>query len=247
MERNQLNTLLQEFQEEDQELARQILDLRQMPSPDLLQRLQAIPQKQGWSLGQTPRWAWGLAMVLLVALFFVSPSAQATLGGLETMIGRIRLRMLDTYVRPTEPIRLESQPMSLAEARATVPFAFGVPSYLPTSLLSQQQVVVIPLEPPLVTLRWRDQQGGFVQLTAHPHQSIQSSTLIGLNESQTITINDQPAVLVHGAWDEAGHTWRNDSTLVTIVWTVDNIQYRLLAYSDLLTSVELIKLAESVR
>lgn len=247
--------ILEEFQGEEADLAEQLLALRQSPSRHLMKRLQAIPDqpeycfwsKLRWALKRKPRLAWGVAVLLILTLLFVSPAAQATLGQIETMIGHIRLTMLDTYPEPTQTRAIESVSMTLAEARAAVPYSFGVPTYQPPSLVEPYEVLVTPLAVPLVRLRWRDTEGGFVQLTAQPQeQGVATKTLVGTASGETISLNGQAAVLVRGAWNETSRTWDKDSGIVTLIWQIDDTQYRLLSYSDLLSSAELAKMAESV-
>ncbi len=241
----------QEFQGETADLAEQLLSLRQPPGPQLRARIQAIPTQPAprfWSAWlRRPRLAWVAAGLLLVGLLLATPAATATLGNIETMIGHIRLMMLDVYPEPTAPLVVESVPVSLAEAQAAVPFDFQPPAYLPESLDEGYEVFLTPLEVPLVKLRWRDSAGGFTQLTAYAHPDAQAKTLVGLEEGEPVDLDGRTAVLVRGAWDEASRTWNADSGVVTLIWAADGVQYRLLSYSDTVSVEALIKMAESVQ
>jgi hypothetical protein len=259
MSKRELKPGLKEFQASDIELAEHLLSLRQEPSVALRQRIQSIPRQKAPQIRALPRLAWGsVALLVIAALLFTSPTAKAMLGEVEQAIGRIQLMVMDVLPKPiwgdvsptaTEPIIVESTPMSLAEAQAFVPFDFIIPTYLPDGLISGREVLVTRLETPLVTIRWRDTEGGFVQLTAYPYNTEDSpiQTLIGPDSSQTVLINGQKAVAVAGAWNQTSRTWSHDSQVITLIWEVDNIQYKLISFSQVAPLTELIAIAESVR
>jgi hypothetical protein len=194
-----------------------------------------------------------------VGLLFVSPAANATWGEVGQVIGRIRVLVLDVLPRPimagfaptpTEsPIIVASTPMSLAEAQASVPFDLVLPTYLPAGLRPDREILVAPLETPIVTIRWRDIEGGFVQLTAYPYNSAGNpiQTLVGPDSSEIVLVNGQEAVLVSGAWDQTSRSWQPDRRLMTLIWEVEDIQYKLISFSEAVSSADLIAVAESVR
>lgn len=238
-------SVLEEFQDQERELARHLLNLRQPPGAELERRLQAIPRS---SRARQPRWApglaWGVAVLVVGVLLFASPAARARLGSINKIIGDIQLTMLDFYPKAETSLPITSTPMSLAEAQATAPFNFGTPAYLPANLATDPEVVVITVETSVVRVRWRDEKGGFVQLSAQPRRMAQ--TLVGLESSEAILLNNQPAVLVRGAWDEASRTWSYEDRMTTIIWEIDEVEYKLLAYSDVVSHEELLNMAQSV-
>lgn len=244
MSDSNLTPILEEFQGEERELARRLLNLRQPPGAALERRLQVIPQAKMNRPRLRPGLAWGAAILLVGILLFASPAARARLGGIEKIIGDIQLTMLDFYPKPVTPLVVTSTPMSLAQARAVAPFNFHTPAYLPVHLTTGPEVTVITVETSVVRLRWRDEAGGFVQLSAQPRRAAQ--TLIGLESSEEILLNNQPAVLVRGAWDETSRTWSYQEQMTTIIWEIDEVEYKLLAYSDIVSGEELLKMAQSV-
>ncbi|HEX9925915.1 MAG TPA: hypothetical protein VGD99_24880 [Anaerolineae bacterium] len=260
MNNSDLTSILAEFQGDDIELAGPLLSLRQEPGRALEQRVQSIPRRNAaWSLAGWPRLVWASLALVIVGLLFVSPAANATWGEVGQAIGRIRVLVLDVLPRPisagfvptpTEsPIIVASTPMSLAEAQASVPFDLVLPTYLPAGLRPDHEILVTPLETPIVTIRWRDIKGGFVQLTAYSYNSANNpiQTLVGPDSSETVLVNGQEAILVSGAWDQTSRSWRPDRRLMTLIWEVEDIQYRLLSFSDMVSSADLIAVAESVR
>jgi hypothetical protein len=248
-------SILDGFKAEELELAQQLWELRRQPSPELARRVQAIPGRPDrlrpglLGVGSRPALAVLAALLVVAGLFFASPAAQATLGQFEKIIGQIHLTILDVLPRRTNPIVVESTPVSLAEARAAVPFELTKPAYVPAGLAAEAQVYVIELESPIVKFLWRDAAGGFVQLSIHRagDETSQIENVIGSESSDTILINGQEAAIIYGGWDETSRTWSHQDRLVTIIWVADGVQYNLLSYSTLISRAELRAMAESVQ
>jgi hypothetical protein len=249
MSQPNVDTLLEDFEANDVELAGQLLSLRQTPSRALRQRIQSVPHQQIQVTRLAPRLIWGSAALVVAVLLFASPSARAMLGQFEQIIGRIHLTMMDVLPTRPEPVVIESTPVSLTEAQASVSFDFVVPTNLPAGLSDEAEIFVIELEMPIIKLRWRDREGGFVQLSAHPANDGNSLTqnLIGVASSETFLINGQEAVVIHGGWDETKRTWSHQAQVTTLIWELNGIQYNLLSYSDVVSLAELIEMAKSVR
>lgn len=239
-----------DFSDEEIALAEQLLNLRRNPNPVLKQRIRAIPTRQTEQRSMIRQWARALAAGLLLIFLFASPPAQATLGQVEKIIGQIRLTVQDTYQHyAATPTPINSRVMSLTEARATVPFKFALPTYLPDNLADEALISVTDLGIPLVKVRWSDTSGGFIQLTAHKadgQENLLSKTLIGTNSAEKIMINGKSAVMIRGGWDTTHQTWHHQEQITTIIWEAKGIQYRLLAYSTVLSTNELIVMAQSV-
>ena len=238
-----------EFKVDELELADQLLALRQKPGPELRRRIEAIPDRPTPTAFLNRRLVSGMMAGVLALLLFVSPPAQATLGRFEAVIGRIHLTMLDVLPHRPTPVFIESTPVSLPAARAQASFDFAMPAQLPAGLMGEPQILVTKLERPIVKMRWRDIDGGFVQLAIHQANDGQSLTqnLVGVESSQTIRLNGRDAVLIYGGWDEVSRTWDHEAQLVTLIWELEDIQYNLLAYSEAVSLSDLIGMAESVR
>lgn len=241
-----------EFAPDETELARQLYNLRQPPSPALQRRVQAIPQPEAPPLRVAPRGLiGGVIALLVVALLFISPPVRATLDEVQKVMGQIQVTIRSVWPQPTATVMvLETKPMSLAEAQAALPFAFAMPSHLPGGLTGSQDEVLVAQSPvALVKVQWRDPAGGVVQLSAHaagPANQL-SQTVVGPESSEPILLNGQEAVLVRGGWDEDSRTWSHEGRVTTLIWTVNGVQYRLLAYSEVVSLAELIAMAESIK
>jgi hypothetical protein len=190
--------------------------------------------------------SWGAAALVVIALLFVSPAAQATLGSFDRFIGRIHLVILEVLPRYAPPRAADIKVMSLPEAQARLSFELATPAYLPAGLAAAApEVSLLELERPVVKILWRDANGGFVQLTTH--YTGQAQTLVGPESSETIFINGQPAALVRGGWDEVSQNWSHQERLTTLIWQNGRLQHKLLCFSDLVSIAELAAMAESIQ
>ncbi|MCB0153353.1 MAG: hypothetical protein KDF65_01055 [Anaerolineae bacterium] len=233
--------------EVDSDLSQQLTDLRRPPGPALRERIEAIPRRKTARAKLTARLAWSVAAVMMAGLLLASPPAQATLG-VERWFGQIRLTVLDSYRQPSRPLIVESVPMSLAEAAALTGYTLTPPATLPPSLTGSAEVSVLKLAVPIARLRWRDSEGGFVQLSMLPANGrLESSrTLVGYDSSEAVQIGERPGVLVRGSWDAASQSWRYQAQMTTLIWEANGQQYKLLAFSDVISLAELVRMAESV-
>ncbi|MCL4300729.1 MAG: hypothetical protein KJ077_33640 [Anaerolineae bacterium] len=240
-----------EFSPEEAELARQLLSLRQPPSPTLQRRVQAIPQPETPARTVPLGLVGGIIALVVVALLFASPPVKATLDEVQKAMGQIQLTIRSVWPAPTATVvLLETEPMPLPEAQAAVPFDFALPTYLPASLTSSDDEVEVAWSPvALVKMQWRDTQGGVVQLSirAAGSENQPGQTLIGPESSETILLNGREVVLVRGGWDKESRTWSHQDQVITLIWTVHDVQYRLLSYSDAVSLTELKMMAASIR
>lgn len=140
-------------------------------------------------------------------------------------------------------------PSSVESILADPPFNFSLPEYVPEGFEIRADKAAEATSGTWVMIPYRgktrSQEIAFWAETGTPTLSI------GADAAEEITINGQSAMLIRGDWSRDGsHTWDYDFGL-SIYWTVDNINYRLILSGidkDLLDEylVELIKMAESV-
>ena len=129
------------------------------------------------------------------------------------------------------------------------PFEFSMPEYIPEGFEIKANEAAEAPSGGWVNVPYRSNTRGkdiiFMAETGTPTLSI------GSESSEEIKINNESALLVRGEWSRDGsHTWDYDSGL-TIYWTVNNTNYRLILRGieeDLLDGflIEFIKMAESV-
>ena len=53
--------------------------------------------------------------------------------------------------------------------------------------------------------------------------------------------------MIISVWAETSRTWDHEAQLVTLIWELEDIQYNLLAYSEVVSLAELVAMAESIR
>jgi hypothetical protein len=250
MSQNRQVPFLEMFEEEEAELAQQLLALREEPGPALRQRVQAIPGQPRQARRRLgPHLALASLALVLAILLFTSPAAQAMLGQVEQVIGRIHLMIVEARPARVNPIAEESTPISLSQARAAVPFTVTMPAYLPPGLKPDPEIFVTELETPIIKLRWRDTEGGFVQLAVHEanQEKTRFQNLVGQESSEPILINGQEAVIIYGGWDETSQAWSHQERITTLIWEESGIQYNLLSFSTVVPQTDLVVMAESVR
>ncbi len=241
--------LLPGLEADEIELARQLLSLRREPGEELKQRIEAIPRRRQPERFVPARLAWA-AVLLVVAALFVSPPAQATLSEVKKVIGQVHLVVREAWSEQgVERVVLKGREVSLAQAQALLPFEFKTPAYLPPGLVTTERVAIVDAELSLVEIQWPDGQGGVVQLTARPaaRAGALPQTLVGPDSSEAVRVNGQEAVVVRGGWDESKQTWGYQAEITTLIWNIDEVQYRLLAVSRVVSLEQLISMAESVR
>lgn len=241
-----------EFDGEEYELAQGLLGLRQPPPAALRERVRAITAGE-LPRRVFPRLAWVAGAVVLVGLLFGSPSARAMLNEFEKVIGQVPLLIREGWSsrEATATVTLESRLIPLATARAGLPFKVSEPGYLPAGFaaVAEGQVAILDLETPVVKMEWRKPRSGVLLLSLVPYgaDAIPIETLVGPDSSQPVLLNGREAVVVRGGWDQASGAWERETPVVTLIWRLDGVQYRLLAAGTDLPLAELIAVAESVR
>lgn len=251
MSRPEVDSMLPELPPDEAELARQLFALRHRPSQALQRRIRTIPQQPAYRTWPVPKLAGVVGALVLIALLFMSPPAQATLGEVRRVVGQIHLVVRSAWPEPTATIVLpEAKPISLTEAQALLPFELSLPGEIPPGLdVTKQEVFISQVAGPVIKLRWPDQVGGFVQLSARAAGSENEAvqTLVGPASSESLLVNGQPAVIVRGGWDETSGAWSYEDQVITLIWTVDGVQYKLLSLSRSVSLTELIAMAESIQ
>lgn len=238
--------------EEDAELARQLLALRQAPGPALQQRVRAIPRPSRQRTARSgPKLAWALSGLVFVLLLMASPAARATLNEMKKVIGHMPLIIRDAWTgeEATKVVEVESRELSLTEAQATLPFAIAAPAYLPESLTGDSSTVsVLEWDVPVVKMEWRHARGGVVQLSMQPAgpDNVLTETVVGPDSSQPVLVNGREAVVVQGGWNQASGDWGHEDEVMTLIWQAEGVRYRLLAAGTDLPLNELISIAESI-
>jgi hypothetical protein len=135
------------------------------------------------------------------------------------------------------------------EILADPPFEFSLPEYIPDGMALRENFAAVALSGTWVSINYRGLGIGAIHLFAETGTPTLS---VGVDAAEEITLNDRPAMLVWGDWSKDGtYTWDYEDG-VTLYWTLDGINYRLMFNNmdninpaDYLP--ELIKMAESIK
>jgi len=243
-----LHKLETEFDGADADMAHRLLSLKREPSSALMARLRAIPGQSQQHRWWVPSWAGGVAamLVLGVMLILASPSLRAAIIEFQGTIGGIRLVVTDRSPDSNDATIHEPELMTLQEAQAALPFAFGIPQQVPDGWSMAEQVRVWDFgNGPWVEVSWWNDGRAAITLSARSTTSAGSDWLIGPNSSREIQVAGQTAAVIKGAWDHKTQEWRWPD-VTTLMWAVDGIQYSLMAAGGI-SDQDLIAIAESVR
>ena len=128
------------------------------------------------------------------------------------------------------------------------PFEFSIPAYIPEGMSLRENRAAVALSGTWVSMSYRGLGIGSIQFMAETGTPTLS---VGVDAAEEVMINNQPAMLVWGDWAKDGsHAWDYEDGL-TLYWTVDSTNYRLIFnnmddVNPLDYLPELIKMAESV-
>jgi len=173
-----------------------------------------------------------LFLLLLTALVFtVSEGARAqVLQWIETVAGfnveersESPLKDLETgVIQPT----IQSVPTrTLPEVLANPPFSFGLPAWVPDGYELDNQVAIAKSKT-WVSLTWRNPEGGQIIMLVEKEYTGYNIPA-GVDSSEEIEINGQPALLILGNWDSHSQWEWDPSRGIAIYWIQDGRHYRL--------------------
>lgn len=183
----------------------------------------------------------GLACAL-AACGAPAPAGQATAessGGWVELDGDIIID--DSIFERVTPQPVAPVSMSQAEAQAQLPFAYALPAWAPEGFILQEEVEVVQPASGLgymsVSFVWlrADQAALYLQVA----QADDDQPALGAaGSSQAVTVNGQPATLVH--------TSRLGRERLALTWPRDGLTYTLSAEDGAATAEDLQRMAESM-
>jgi len=236
------------------EMARRLMSLKRDPSPALVARVRSIASSPHQAAQHSARWTWAAVAVVLTLVVGVAAAQplRAAMGSLQQTIGRVYLTITDRSPDTSDATIIEPELMSLEIARTAVPFEFGVPSQVPSGWVMDEQVRVYDLGAgPFVEITWTslDAGVGHIFLTARAASLDDGSPdgwLVGPGSYRETEIGGQPAAIVAGGWDHDSREWTM-SGIITLIWTVDGVEYSLCAADSEGAEATLKTMAESTR
>lgn len=201
-------------------------------------------------------WMAGIAgLALLVTALTFSPTARAAISEIVQNIGGLIFNQTAEYPGSDGPESIwPEETLTLADARAKLPFAFGLPAWMPEGYTLQDSVRVgLPFDASPVThvmIAWEKQVEGesrsFIWLMIeYPRPAEEGQNIVGPESVTEVSVNGEPAAIVHGAWNTDTHEW-GMTGLMTLSWRLDDVAYHLSAHDQFVTVEELIRIAESL-
>ena len=176
----------------------------------------------------------GAAAWLLAAACGAAPQ-QVNWVTLDKNIPIDQLHVAPTSVPPAAPVA-----MSQAEARAALPFDFGVPAWAPDGFQLQDSAAVVAAPGAAyasVSLSWENADGAQINLTVS-QSAPGDAGLAGAGSTQSVQVNGQPASLRQSKGLGAGR--------LTLSWARAGLDYRLAGATDTVDGPRLVQMAESI-
>lgn len=139
------------------------------------------------------------------------------------------------------PALVEPVTMTLTEAQTALPFAFALPAWAPEGFALQDEAEVVQPASGLgyvsVSLTWL--RADEVALRLQVAQADDDQPALGAaGEQQVVTVNEQPAVLVHVS--------RLGGERLALTWPRGDLTYTLTVEAGAATAEDLRRMAESV-
>lgn len=205
------------------------------------------------------RFATGLIALCLVAatVLLAAPGARAAVGQLIRTIGGIAFDFTTPPPDSRGAAIIPERVVSLAEARATLPFELRLPAWAPDGFVLQEDQVRIWLHPSgaerqTVSFTWLDPahpQSIHMYIDIDHPASTWGQWLVGSESSvEEVVINGRPGALVRGGWENG--QWQSERNMM-LLWQPQGPEatYMLSAATQFtqVTREDLIRMAESVR
>ena len=192
--------------------------------------------------GATPGLA--LAALLLVSLSACSssgPVAPATQADWAPINATLSVDELGGLVPGNQEASAPAA-MSLAEARARVPFAVGLPAWVPDGFALQDEAdIVLPtVDGKSAALIVTFQNAAEDAITLQVSQGTEARTYAeGAVSAEQIQVNGQPATLARSGFFNRNH--------LGLSWKRQEVSYSLAAEEGVVSAEDLVRMAESVK
>lgn len=205
-----------------------------------------------------------LITALALAFVFV-PSVRADVEFLIRKIAGVSFEELSQSPITCDPMKCDPGEellwtMSVEEAQATVPFAIHLPDWTPDGYWLNPRVRLIrsSIGYDLIEVEWlrtgltQENHWDYTQqmtLRIWQDQLENPTWMVGQGSISEITVNRQPAALIHGGWELFNKDW-NGNGMTQITWERDGIRYVISAVfvepAAVISDEDLIRMAESI-
>lgn len=195
--------------------------------------------------------AWTVATVLLAfaLVMLIFPSARAAV--LEAILRIGGITFVETErIETGDETTWSEQIMSLAEAQATLPFAFKVPTWAPEGyVLNENEVAVARpyAEVTIVRIKWENAGTGsaiYLQVMHATAEGWEVRRLVGNGAVETALVSGQEVALVRGGWDHDTGQYMSEVSQA-LEWREGGVYYHLAAPAQVAVE-DLVHMVESM-
>lgn len=193
-----------------------------------------------------------LALPLALAMTF-SPAARAAAQRVIQTVGNLAFDVSDEYPGGDGPVSiLESEEMTLEQARARFPVALRVPTWAPNGYAREERVSITQLPDGNISalMTWQGDENRLALYTYSSPQTLlrrgSDGIAVGPGSVEEVQVSGKPAAIVRGAWNANTRTWGPDM-LISLLWTDDERGYMLSGMDQHVSVADLVKIAESMR
>ncbi|MBW6473136.1 MAG: DUF4367 domain-containing protein [Anaerolineaceae bacterium] len=192
-----------------------------------------------------------LVTVLISALLLISPVVRAQVNEWIQQIGGVFILETNEYPGRGSPVQtLPYEQYSLNEVENELPFALGLPQWIPDDFKIISSVKVTRFDDIAISayIDWKTPSDSIFSLIIQHRLDGENGVLVvGEWSVQERLVNGEPAALILGGWNADTQKWDDNLDVITLSWYHDSQLYTLQGINEDVSVDELIKIAESIR
>ena len=207
----------------------------------------------------------GITLILFALTMVFVPDARAAVQSVIRKIAGINFDEVTQHEPACDPMECAPEEViritSFEDAQAAVPFTINLPTWTPQEYWQNPRVSLIRSENgigTIIAIEWL--RSGFageshidyvqqMTLRAWQNRSENGPWVVAPESATEITINGEPAALVHGSWMLFSNNW-NENGMTSIAWLKQDTWYQLSAVfhdpSTAISDEDMIRIAESI-
>jgi hypothetical protein len=192
-----------------------------------------------------------LVLVLISALLLVSPVVRAQVNEWIQQIGGVFILETNEYPGMGSPVQtLPFEHYSLDEVENELPFALGLPQWIPDDFEMVPLVKVTRFDEIAISayIDWKTPSDSiFSLIIQHRLDGENGGLVVGEGSVQEYLVNGEPAALIMGGWNANTQMWDNNLDVITLSWYHDGQLYTLQGINQDVSLDDLLKIAESIQ
>jgi hypothetical protein len=192
-----------------------------------------------------------LVLVLISTLLLVSPVVRAQVNEWIQQIGGVFILETNEYPGMGSPVQtLPYEQYSLNEVENELPFALGLPQWIPDDFEMVPLVKVTRFDEIAISayIDWKTPSDSiFSLIIQHRLDGENGGLVVGEGSVQEYLVNSEPAALIMGGWNANTQMWDNNLDVITLSWYHDGQLYTLQGINQDVSLDDLLKIAESIQ